>query len=177
MTTTRPQAPAHPNKLLPGDYLPMIRLENGMTEALTVKETSGGRAVQVPAEGYVFPWGVIAERLSGMLMVFDFHLDDLQDEYKRHGRTPTELKERMFAGLEQITGHARQESLAAWNPLSPGQAGWALLPGTLGKAAVFTAVCHVGVEPEFRQWLISDLLSAALPELIRMLYGDVEAGV
>lgn len=172
MTASQPQ-----KRVPPSDYLAIHRLEKRLPGPVLVNERyAAGRAtVAVPAEGYAFPWGQIVEGQSGMLLVFDFHLEDLQAEYAQRERTATELQERAFALLEEeMAGHARRDSLAAWNPLAPGQGGWALVPGTLGKAAAFTALCHIEEEQEFRQWLIADLILAVLPELIQRLYDELE---
>ncbi len=168
---------SQPHKRVPAsDYLAIHRLEKRLPGPLQVNERyAAGRAtVTVPAEGYAFPWGQIAERQSGMLLAFDFHLEDLQAEYAQRGRTATELQERTFALLEEMADHARRDSLAACNPLAPGQGGWALVPGTLGKAAAFTALCHANEEQEFRQWLIADIILAVLPDLIQRLYDELE---
>ena len=175
MTTTHPRALPPAKKIPPSDYRAILRLENRLPEPVRVNERyAAGRAVvSVPAEGYLFPWGVVVESRSGLSVVMDFHLEDLHAEFERKGRTATDLQERVFALLEELSGHTRRDNLAAWNPLAPGQDGWALVPGTLGKAAAFTALCHVNEEQAFREWLIADLLLAALPELAQRLYDEL----
>lgn len=172
-----PQTAASPVKKQqrpPSEYMAVHRLQSAQPEPVEIREryARGRTVIAVPAEGYVFPWGLITESLSGILVVFDFHLEGLQAKFEAKGRSATEMQERLFALVEEATDLTRRDSVA-WNPLATGECGWTLIPGTLGKAAAFTALCHINEEYAFREWLITDIL-LMIPSFVQRLGDELE---
>ena len=159
----------------PSEYLAMIRLERGQPETVQIGQSYAAGRVFLPteADGYAFPWGQVVARQSGMLLVFDFYLADLQLAFERNGLKTVEMQDRAFALLEELSDHTVRDNAADWFMLASQPDGWKIIPATLGKGGAFTILAHVGQEKELRQWLIAEFILEILPQLQERLYGEL----
>ena len=159
----------------PSEYRAMIRLERGHPETVQIGQSYAAGRVFLPAkaDGYAFPWGQVVERHSGMLLVFDFYLAELQQAFERNGIKTVEMQDRAFALLEELSDHTMRDNAADWFMLASQPDGWKIIPATLGKGGAFTVLAHAGQEKELRQWLIAEFIPDILPQLHERLYGEL----
>lgn len=151
---------------LPPEYGdPALRLQHKLMARVEVVETyAAGRVpIRVAADGYRFPWGQIVER-AGMLWVWDFYLETLQEAFVARGLGIVILQERVFSALEEATEYAVRENALTWEALAREAAGWRIIPAPLGRGAAFSVLCHFGATQRLRNWLVGEFLPEILPE-------------
>jgi hypothetical protein len=152
-----------------------LRVQYRMTAPVKVIETYAAGRVAVPAEveGYEFPWGVLVET-EGLLWVFDFYLESLRDAFRARDFGIVALQERTFAALELYTECAVRENAVTWEQLSRDALGWKIVPGALGRGAVFSILGYIGAENRLRNWLVGEFLSEILPEVLQAVLDGLE---
>jgi hypothetical protein len=143
----------------------MLRFVYKMPGPVTVsRPVAGGRvAIDVPMQGYGFPWGQIIER-EGQIWVFDFYLALQQEVLRRVA--PAELQERVVAGLEEVTDCTVRDHGLSVEALNGDGDLWRIVPAALGHGAVFSVLCHFAATQQLRNWLIGEFLPEILPDVL-----------
>lgn len=115
------------------------------------------------AEGYEFSWGHILERRAERYLIWDFCFNQLLSQYLNTGRRLNDLQRAVFFELEKhidCTTHDIAQVLSMSD-------GWKIIPcSTVG---VFTLIIHFTEEEEAREWVVNNLLSIVIPDVIGKL--------
>jgi hypothetical protein len=160
----------------PTDDQVLIRLQHKLSEPVTVMESfaEGRVPVPVPATGYRFSWGHVTERCSNLMLVWDFYLDELREQFRRRDLSMTALQERVFGRLEALIDNTARDNVVSFAQLAVDVDGWTLIPAPIGRGAAFSVLCHFGFERAGRGWLIGEFIPEILPQIFQEVLDDLD---
>jgi hypothetical protein len=159
--------PTRSTPMISDDTLALCCLERRLKAPVSVRDwpEHGATAVWSHPDGYAFSWGTVVERARGALLVWDFHLDRIREDFETRGLSAGALRERVFRECERRLDCTLRDNVIGGEPLAADPAGWRVIPGTLGQPHPISVVCHVAAARDARGWLVTEFIPEILPWL------------
>ncbi len=135
------------------------------TKAKANRRLAGGLRCLVDIDGYVFSWGVVAERHEPGLLVWEFYLEPALAEFESRGRQAGDLQALLLESLEaRLDCVSRSFVVGCLGPVGLDTMPWVVVPGGLANGVLLGLVCKHLENQACRQWLCAEFLPRLLPD-------------
>ncbi len=163
---SRARLPNKPASPVADDGLALCCLEQAATAKTNVtRRLAGGLPYPIEVEGYVFSWGVLAERHEPGLLVWEFYLEHALGEFESRGRQASDLQALLLESLEALLDCvSRSFVVGCVGPLGLNAMPWVVVPGGLANGVLLGLVCKHLENRACRQWLCAEFIPRILPD-------------